>query len=91
MITEALLNFFASIFDWLLGSLPTIEAPEWLSSISSVAGTVFGYANSMGAWFPTGLAFAVAGTLVATWLIAFGIKAARLVLSLFTGGGGSAA
>lgn len=91
MITEAILLFFGSIFDWLLGALPTVEAPDWFSNVSAVAGTVFGYANSMGAWFPTALAFTVAGTLVATWLIAFGIKAARLVLSLFTGGGGSAA
>lgn len=85
------MGFFVSLFDWLLGTLPEVQVPEWLNSASSMAGTVFGFANSMGVWFPTGLAMTVAGALIATWTIAFGIKAVRVVLSLFTGGGGSAA
>jgi len=90
MITDAIINFFGGIFDWLLGTLPTVAVPDWLNSASSMAGTVFGFANSMGVWFPTGLAFTIAGTLVATWLIAGGVHVGRMVLSLFTGGGGKA-
>lgn len=91
MITDAIMDFFAGLFDWLMGTLPEVQVPEWLNSTSAMAGTVFGYANSMGVWFPSALALAVVGTLVTVWLVALGIKLARLVLSLFTGGGGSAA
>lgn len=91
MVTDAIITFFGTVFEWLLGTMPEIQVPEWLNSTSGMVGTVFGYASSMGVWFPSGLAVAVAGTLLSVWLVSLGIKVARMVLSLFTGGGGSAA
>lgn len=91
MISDAFINFFGGIFDWILGTMPEVQVPDWLNSASAMAGTVFGYASSMGVWFPTGLAVTVAGTLITVWLVSLGIKVGRMVLSLFTGGGGSAA
>jgi hypothetical protein len=91
MITDAIMTFFGGIFTWLLGSMPQVQVPDWLNATSGMVGTVFGYATSMGVWFPSGLAVTIAGTLLAVWLVSLGIKVARMVLSLFTGGGGSAA
>ena len=88
MITDAILQFITDIFDWLLGTLPHVEVPTWLSSVSSFAGTVFGYANSMGVWFPSALVFTVVGTLLGVWLISYGIHVLRMIVSLFSGGGG---
>lgn len=90
MITDAIINFFGGIFDWLLGTLPVIESPQWLNAGAAMTGTVFGYAASMGAWFPSGLLLTVVGLLLATWLISWGVHVARMVLSMFTGGGGKA-
>ena len=47
-------------------------------------------ANSVGSWVPLGYAATVAGVVLATKGIGFLIKIARMVLSVFTGGGGSA-
>jgi hypothetical protein len=91
MVTEAIFGFFVNLFDWLLGTLPEVQVPDWLNATSAAAGTVFGYAQSMGVWFPSGLALTVVGTLMGIWVVSFGIKVARMILSLFTAGGGSAA
>lgn len=91
MVTDAIITFFGGVFEWLLGTMPEVQVPDWLNSTSGMVGTVFGYATSMGVWFPSGLALAVAGTLLTVWLVSLGIKIGRMVLSLFTGGGGSAA
>lgn len=91
MVTDAIIEWLGGVMDGLLGVFPTVEVPDWLESLSSVTGLVFGYANSMGVWFPAGLAATVAGAIIAAWLIAFTIKGLRIVVSHFTGGGGSAA
>lgn len=89
MISDFFINFFGGIFDWAFAGVPEVQVPDWLNSAASMGGTVFGYANSMGVWFPSALAMTVAGTLVATWLISSGIHIARMVISHFTGGGGA--
>lgn len=88
MVTDAIMKWFGDLFASLMGAFPAVPVPDWLSAMTGVAGTVFGAANSMGVWFPTGLAVTVVGTLIATWGIAFVINGARIALSLFTGGGG---
>jgi hypothetical protein len=45
----------------------------------------------MGVWFPAPLVLTVLGALLTIWLVSFSIKVIRMVVSLFTGGGGSAA
>jgi len=90
------------IVDWLLGLgtllltalcsvLPVVTVPSWLSSNGSVFSTVFADAGSMGVWFPAPLLITVLTAVLAFWLVGFTIKLARMVLSLFTAGGGSAA
>lgn len=90
MITLALLKLLAWIFGLLFSLFPTISVPDWLS-ISGPVGSVFGAAGSMGVWFPVQLVATVLATLLVVWGSSFLIKAARMVVSLFTGGGGSAA
>jgi hypothetical protein len=90
LITDLLIELFGSILEALLGTFPTVEVPGWLNSGAAVMGTVFGYASSMGAWFPSGLLVTVMAALVLTWGIGYGIHVVRMVVSLFTGGGGKA-
>lgn len=90
MITDFLIEFFGNMFEAVLGVFPTVQVPDWLNSASAMMGTVFGYASSMGVWFPSGLLVTVMGALVLTWGIGYGIHVVRMVASMFTGGGGKA-
>ena len=75
----------------VLGALPAPSMPNWWADLASSLATIAGYLNTMNAWFPVQLTVDIVVFLVAAQLIAFGIRLARIVLSLFTGGGGSAA
>lgn len=90
MVTGWLLGAFAALFHALLGALPTITAPSWLTSNNSAMTTVFADAGSMGVWFPSTLLIAVLTGLLVIMGIGFAIKIARMVASFFTAGGGSA-
>ena len=91
MVTDAILNLFSTIIGSLLGALPTITVPGWLSSASGFASTIAGYGSGLGVWIPAGLIMTVAGALLLAWLAGFGVKLARIVASFLTLGGGSAA
>lgn len=91
MIAEWVLGAFGWLLHALLSVLPVVEVPSWLSGSDSAFSTVFSAAGSMGVWFPSTLVVTVLVGLLAIWLTAFGVKVVRMVLSLFTAGGGSAA
>jgi hypothetical protein len=91
VISNAILSFIGGLGHVLLGSLPSIPVPSWITGSTSAVGTVFQAAGSMSVWFPITLASTVIASVLAIWGLAFTVKAARIVLSLFTGGGGGAA
>jgi hypothetical protein len=91
VITELWITLWGNLLEWLFSGLPAYVAPDWVSGLAGAAGQVFGMAGSMGVWFPAPLVMGILVALLAVWLVSFTIKVMRLVLSLFTGGGGSAA
>jgi hypothetical protein len=91
VVTDAILAFLGWLAGLLIDSLPVVPLPAWMNSLAGFAGTVFGYAGSMGNWFNMPLALVMSSSLLGVWLVSFGVKAVRIVLSLFTGGGGGAA
>ncbi len=91
MITDWILAAGGWLLHALTSALPTIAVPSWLSGNDSAFSTVFSAAGSMGVWFPSTLVVAVLSGLLVIWLASFVVKIARIVLSLFTAGGGSAA
>lgn len=91
MITEWLLGIAADIIGWLLGSLPAVQAPGWLTSITSNVSTVMGGVDGMSAWIPWPLLVTVGGACLASWLVGLTVKVVRIVASFVTLGGGSAA
>ena len=90
MITDALIGFFFNVIGALLDLLPHFTVPSWMSATGPM-GTVFTYAGSMGAWFPTSLAVTVLLAILTAYGVGFAIKGVRIVASFFTLGGGSAA
>jgi hypothetical protein len=91
MISEWLMALAANLFDWLTSNLPAYQEPAWIGQLAGAAASLFQMAGSMGVWFPGALVLAVLLALLGFWLVGFGVKLARMVLSLVTGGGGSAA
>lgn len=91
MITEWVLGVGGWLLTALTSVIPSVTVPTWLSGSDSAFSTVFAAAGSMGVWYPAPLVAAILAGLLALWLAGFVIKVARMVLSVFTGGGGSSA
>jgi uncharacterized membrane protein len=91
MITGAILSLLGYVLGAVLSILPTISVPSWLSGSGSAISTVFADAGLMSVWFPMALASTVLLAVLAIYAIGFAIKFGRIVISLFTGGGGGAA
>jgi len=91
MITGWLMSLGGWLLHTLTSALPVITVPSWLSSSDSAFSSVFSAAGSMGVWFPSTLVVSVLTVVLAMWLAGYVIKILRMVLSLFTAGGGSAA
>lgn len=91
MITDWVLGVGGWLLHALISVLPVVAVPAWLTGNDSAFATVFSAAGSMGVWFPSTLVVSVLSGLLVIWLASFVVKVARMVLSLFTAGGGSAA
>jgi hypothetical protein len=90
VITDLLLQFVGSVVGAVLGVIPSVPTPSWLSPDSGAMAKVFEFLDSMGVWFPVGLLMTVLAAFYGIKLTAFGIKIARIVVSFLTVGGGSA-
>lgn len=87
MITDALMGLAVSLFGMVAGLAVFPGPPGWATNFSAI-GTVFQALGSMSVWFPTATVVLIIGAVFAARLIGMGVKVARMVLSLLTGGGG---
>ncbi len=90
MIVSLFLELIGAVIDGMLGLIPDVDVPSWLSDRNALLTTALGWVSGLGAWFPFGLAGAVIGTLFVLIVVSFGIKVIRIALSYATLGGGSA-
>lgn len=91
MIVEALLNALAALVSWIGSVFPTITVPEGVTTaISSISGYAAGYWQ-LGHVLPVSEIAVAMGLLVASSVVAVGIKVVRIIASFVTAGGGSAA
>lgn len=92
MIIEWFLGVAVGFLEWVVGALPVLAVPTWVNpGIGDGLMTVAGYMTGTAIWFPVELILGVAVAIAAATLVGFAVKFARIVLSLFTAGGGSAA
>lgn len=68
-----------------------IPPPGWFFEASAGIDQINVMLSSMTVWIPVGLLSGVLTVWLATLLAGWGLKLGRIVLSLFTAGGGSAA
>lgn len=92
MVTEALLSFLLAIPEVVLGWLPDVQAPAWLTTtLPAAVQSIVSGLHSLDALLPVEVVAACLAALLAACTAAVAIKLSRMVLSLATGGGGSAA
>lgn len=91
MIIEWLAGILGTIAEWIAALFGDIEAPGWLVNAGDTWQSVMTQANGLDPWIPWTILATVVTAVIACAVTGFGIKAGRMVLSLFTGGGGSAA
>lgn len=91
MITEAIIWVFSRLVAFLVSLIPSWTPPDWFTTatawLSSGLSSVAGYAN----WMPLEAIGVGVGFLMACSAIALAVRLGRMLLSVSTGGGGSAA
>lgn len=91
MVTAAVWDAICTFLGWLVHLFPTIAVPTWVNDIGGYAAQGVAAANGFHAWVPleamrNGFVF-----LLSCGGIVLAVRAFRILLSLFTGGGGGAA
>lgn len=91
MIVEAIVNVLVALVTTIGNLMPNMDAPSFVSSITSSVATVTGAIAPLGTWVPFGAAGQATSLLLSAIGVALIIKVIRIAVSLFTGGGGGAA
>lgn len=96
MITEAIINVLAGILSWVLGLMPTIALPPYVTGTG--AGTANGALTtamtalwSVDAIVPVAQLIAAAALVLLALGVAVGVRVLRIIASFLSAGGGSAA
>ena len=94
MITDAILTLVLAPLRWLLQAIPGVSWPSWFqtSGAESVVAKVGQWGQSLGTingWFPVDAFLDSMGILFVCAAVHAGIKSIRIVISVFTGGGGA--
>lgn len=91
MITEAVVNLLVGLFTFLLDLMPDVTLPAWIGTSTTALGTALGHITLLDNWIPVQAIGHVVVFILGCFTVAFGVRVGRMLISLFTGGGGSAA
>jgi len=91
MIVQLFVQAMAALFALFLNLLPSWSAPSFLTDLASGLSSIASYTASTSVWIPWQAIAIAIPILVAAAFSALLIKGVRMILSLFTGGGGSVA
>lgn len=89
MIIDAILGLLATVVSWILGLLPHLAVPSWLSGLSSQIATITAGLSGTTGWVPWSLLFLAVGLALAAALVSVAIRGFRIAASFLTLGGGS--
>jgi hypothetical protein len=91
VISDGALHVVAGFIGWLWLTICSFlpAPPQWVTDGQSVFGTIIGFLNDMGSWIPVPLAFTVAATVSAVWVVSITINIIRTIVSYATFGGGA--
>lgn len=90
MVTKAIVDALGAFIGFLLDLLPSFSLPSWVDSIHDYAVSGVTFASGFAAWVPLTAIRNAFIFLLAVGTAAFLVRGARVLISLFSGGGGSA-
>jgi hypothetical protein len=91
MITEAIIWVFSRLAAFLIALLPGWTAPAWLVTVTSTMAGAIGHISMLSGWLPIAAIGHAVAFILACSALHLALRFGRMVLSLATGGGGSAA
>lgn len=93
MIVEWFLNLVASFLEGMAEWVGpgTLSPPPFLETSAGALSNLLRTVHGLGVWIPTDLAFLVAAAIINLYIGGGLVRLVRMGVSLFTGGGGSAA
>lgn len=91
MITKWVLEFIGALMGFVLGLMPQVSLPSWFQAAATTLDDALTTIGGYGQWMPLGAIGNGIAFVLLCFGIAFGVRVFRMVLSLFTGGGGGAA
>lgn len=91
MIVTAILKVIVTVLVWLLGLFPAFTLPDWFGGLVATIQSGVAPVLELGHWIPLSAMGQVAGITLTIFATTFLIRALRICISWFTGGGGSAA
>ncbi len=78
MIIDAILGLLATVVSWILGLLPHLAVPSWLSGLSSQIATITAGLSGTTGWVPWSLLFLAVGLALAAALVSVAIRGFRI-------------
>ena len=90
MVVQWFIHQATSLITWALTLLPSWSAPSFLTDLNNALTTIGNDLSSTSVWFPWSAIAIALSLLMAAATAALLIKAVRITISHFTGGGGSA-
>lgn len=89
MVTDTILTWLGNFVSWLVSIFPAPGEVDWFDGIASAMDTLQGWFDGVRNWFALDLLVLVVGAVFAAWGVHIAIKVIRILISHFTGGGGS--
>lgn len=91
MVTEWFLEVLSTVLAWIIGLFPTVELPAWFDTGVGYFADAASFIADLGSVLPVGVMALGLAWVLLCGVVALLIRFGRIGLSLFTGGGGSAA
>lgn len=91
MITEAIIWVFSRLAAFLIALLPSWEVPAWLVTVIATLADAVSMIGMLSGWVPVAAIGTAVAFILACSALGLALKFGRMILSLATGGGGSAA
>jgi hypothetical protein len=91
VITEGIITVLAGLASFIGNAFGTMSIPGWWTSIRDTIDQLSTAAAGFGQWLPMTALGQALTFIVGAIGVALGIKVVRMLASIFTGGGGSAA
>ena len=92
MVTDRVIGAVVGVMRAVLGFMPVMRVPEFVRPGGTLEVKAVELATKFAGlerWVPFDIAVYAAGALVAVIVVAAGIRSVRMIVSLFTGGGGT--